>query len=491
MNTILLASRQRSGAVLGVLSAIAFGCVMSDSASAQTFTSANGDAFVVSNRIVTINQSASSNAVAVVQQEQTSDSATTQTGIYNRTVIFQRGSNPATFNDKFANVTQAGSFNRALVVQIGTTAADLQSARTVQTGTAANNFNLTIQTSATAGSNSDIANKLGALSLNDAKLFASNFLSGPETARVNVGVLQDATLHFSSILENQLDQTRDGGCTADKACSTGPLFIVFNYGKTSRENDLGVLGYEQDIRSGTIGVNLISGPSGRFGIAANYADTHSNLNAGLGGIDTKGYQFGAYGSISGPRYYVDLIASIGKFNLSAKRFDGTSQVSAKTNGWSYSARLQAGYRLGQGEVHYGPVIGLAYNHNSVDGYSESGNILFTQVIGQQKNKALFGSIGAMVEFGSASSLRGYLKAEAEHDFGADGTALIKTNFSFAPTLAVYTPLNSKVKETYGKITGSISYPIGERVNLSLSGRAIVGSSRLDSFNIFAGLRIRL
>jgi uncharacterized protein YhjY with autotransporter beta-barrel domain len=479
-----------------------FSCVSSAMALAASEVSIDGADFQSIVPPITIIQETASNSVSIVEEQVLSDSAVLQTGSYNRTAIIQYG------NDKLVVLRQPGLFNRALIVQVASTDQDLQTIDSRQgEGLGSTNYLFTLQTS--IDDSNPIARQFGGLTFDQAKTVAKNFIFAPELSRVNVGLLEDISLHFTSLLENRLDQDRFGSCAdrqvslpgaddgdnpikRDPACSSEPFFATLSYGRADRDSSLGLLGYEQNIRSATLGADFRINPTSRFGIAFNFAESSSDLYEGLGSVDTTGYQIGGFGSISQSQYYLDLIATLGKVDFSSDRFGGASEVGSDTDGWGYTGRLQGGYFFDNDNLRFGPFITAVYSKGRVEGYWEEGSVLLTQRIEEQKRERFVASLGAAFDRQDTIGgypVRSYLKLELERDFGIGREDTVESRFAFSPDLVVTTPLDDVIEETYGRISGGLSLVINRQARLSLAGMTLVGADRLDTYDIYGELSV--
>ena len=412
-----------------VLMVSVFSCVSSAMALAASEVSIDGADFQSMTPPITIIQERASNSVGIVEEQVFSDSAVLQTGFYNRTAIIQYG------NDKLAVLRQPGLFNRAMIVQVASTDQDFQTIDSRQgEGLGSTNYLFTLQTS--IDDSNPIARQFGGLTFDQAKTVAKNFIFAPELSRVNVGLLEDISLHFTSLLENRLDQNRFGSCAdrqvslpgaddgdnpikRDPACSSEPFFATLSYGRADRDSSLGLLGYEQNIRSATLGADFRINPTSRFGIAFNFAQSNSDIYEGLGSVDTTGYQIGGFGSISQSQYYLDLIATLGKVNFSSDRFGGASEVESDTDGWGYTGRLQGGYFFDNDNLRFGPFITAVYSKGRVEAYWEEGSVLLTQRIEEQKRERFVASLGAAFDRQDTIGgypVRSYLKLRARAGF---------------------------------------------------------------------------
>lgn len=483
--------------VLGAtLSLIASGIVY-----ARSEVSTNGGGFAEMSPFVTVVQRGSSNAVAIVEDGSDGaivDSAVAQTGFYNRTAIVQMG------NDKQAAVYQTGRYNRALIVQIPSSTQDAQTSILDQAGTGSINYGLVKQLG--VGDPDPVAVEFGALSFAGAKQVARNFLYAPELSRVHVWMLQDISEHFVGLLTNRLDQGRrslcvdrervavaDGSVGGGADCSASPFFAFVSYGQTDRDDALGVLGYQQSIRSITLGADLWATDALRLGIALNAADSDSDIDNGLGRVDTSGFQIGAFGSLDLSRFYLDLLAAVSQIDFSSDRFAGPMKVSSDTDGLNYAARMQAGYHFGDDAMRIGPFVAVGYSNGEVDGYSEDGSILVRQTIEDQELERLVASIGAAMHRSDSIGnglLHSHLKVEIERDFGIGGEDEFKSWFALSPSSAVFTPLDDVKEDTYGKVTAGMTFAVNDQAQLSLLGTTLIGADRVDTYGVYGGLSIR-
>ncbi len=470
-------------------------CFSTTSVVAGSQASINGANFKAVDSPITIIQDGFSNSVGIVDEGLVADSAVKQTGFYNRTAILQFG------NDKLAILSQPGRFNRAMIVQVAASDQDFQTVDSVQGARtlASTNYLFSLQT--VVNDANPIAQQFSLLSFDQAKTVATNFLFAPELSRVNTAMLEDITRHFTSLLENRLAQGRVGSCASDRdagpsakrdpACSSSPFFAALSYGNTERDAALGVLGYEQEIRSATLGADFQLNPVSRVGVAFNLEESDGDLQ-GLGDVTTTGYQIGGFGSFSHANYYLDLIATLGQVNFTSERFAGLTKVRSDVDGWSYAGRLQGGYFFGQDKFRFGPVLGAGYSKGTVDAYWEKGHVLLTQRIEEQESERFVASVGAAFDRRDQIGglpLHSYLKLELERDFGIGREELVESRFAFSPDFVVFTPLDDVAEDTYGRISGGLSLAINRQATVSLAGMTLLGADRLDTFDLYGELSV--
>lgn len=445
---------------------------------------------------VTIIQNKESNAVSIVDTGNNLDSDVNQTGFYNRAAIIQFG-----VNRNESILLQQGRYNRAMVVQIG--ADNISNSN--QTGPNSVNYQFTMQTS--ANDDNPIAQQFSILTLDEAKSVANNFIYAPETARVNVGLLEDITLHFNSVIDNRLMQnhnrllnglqkTHKQNCGTEKTfidkadCSSTSLFGIISYGETHRDSSMGVLGYEQKIRSATIGLDFISSQINKLGFALNVEKSDGDVKEGMGKVDTTGYQIGLFGSFSHSQYYLDLIATLGKVNFTSERFsEMTTSVHSDVDGIGYTGYLHTGYFFNHNNFTLGPLLSMTYSKGTVDSYWETGNVLLTQWIEKQDRERFVASVGATLDHQSYInnfSFNSNLKFELERDFGIGAKNETYSRFSFSES-TVFTPIDDVSASNYGKISIGFNLEISKQIQFLLGGMMLIGADRIDRKNIYGGL----
>ncbi|MBY0455380.1 MAG: autotransporter outer membrane beta-barrel domain-containing protein [Burkholderiaceae bacterium] len=496
----MIPSKQPSAAPVKLLVLAILSCFSGTSVFAASEVNVNAAGFQPAASPITIVQEGASNTVGIVENAAQLDSAVKQTGTFNRVAIIQLG------NDKAVLLRQPGVFNRALVVQVANTAQDRQNIDARQgEGVNAVNYIYSLQTS--ANSTKPIEAEFGRLTLEQAKVVANNFVLAPEVSRVNVGMLEDISLNFNSVLENQIDQQRFQPCseptsTAQNsdaggseplplACAGKPFFATMGYSQANKASAPGFSGYDHSIRSATLGSYFWLNPQTKLGLAFQYTDSHSTVKDGLGSVHAKGYQIGAFGSFSDAGYYLDAIGNVGRVDFSADRFGGASRVYSDSKGWHYTGRAQGGYFFENGGLRFGPFASASYSKGTADGYQENGSTLLTQVIDKQTRERISASLGGAFHFNDTLAgypVSSYLKAEVVRDLGRGSNDVLQSRFSFSPQM-VMTPLNDNTADTYGRVSAGVNVALRKDVKLTFSGTTLLHTDRLKRHNAYLGLSV--
>ncbi len=417
-------------------------------------------------------QERSTNHLALVEHQLQADSAVVQTGLYNRAALLQYG------NDKFALVDQLGRYNRALIVHVASAVTDTQTTEVLQRGQADTvNYEFTFQT--IIDDPDPIAQQFARLSFEQAKTVAENFIFAPEQSRLKAGVLEDISWHFISVLEQRLDQQR-------LLAADAPFFATMSYAQMNRDASLGALGYRQDLRSLTVGAEVPLTAKHRLGAALSVTDADANIDQRLGTLDTTGYQFGVFGTFNHAPWFVDVLATVTKAELSSRRFSGATQVRSASDGWGYGGRVQAGYRVERDPLAFSPLLSLSYTEGSVDAYTERGSVLLAQHFDKQRRERLLGSIGALLDHQGRLGeqlVQTYVKAELERDFGIGRSKEFSSRFAFSPDRPILSPLDDVSEDTYARFSAGISTAASERLRFSFAGTARFGSEQPDHYGL--------
>lgn len=448
---------------------------------------------------VNISQTQLSNIAIVIDKKDISDSmidsSVEQVGYYNRAVIFQNRENGES-NYKYAEVKQLGSFNRLLIVQIGDDEEkDMQETFVLQKQNLSLNGSQVVINNATNRqtyliSNNQVSEEDNALvffSHDEVKDFAKNFVFAPELSRIGLGLIDNISSNFSFSVQENLDKTR-----FFQKGKQNKFFLNTNYARSKTHDTTGILGYNQDVFSAVLGAHTqVSSPI-RLGAVFNLSKSNADINRAMGEIDTNGYQLAGIGSFVSDKYYVDIVASIGRFDFSTQRFSDRLKVTSDFSGWNYTGRVQSGYFFDSKYFQVGPLVSLTYAKSYTDDYIETGNINLSQGIYSQGYKKLTASFGSIIESTykiNNTSFNSSLKFEIEKDFGIDKNNLVTSYFLFSPNDKVHTPVEEAGIDVYGRISGSLDVYIGEYVQFSLGGMALVNSDKSEQRAFYSQVSI--
>ena len=141
-------------------------------------------------------------------------------------------------------------------------------------------------------------------------------------------------------------------------------------------------------------------------------------------------------------------------------------------------------------VRVGPIGGLDYSHASIAGYTETGDILLTQIVGRQDIDSLTGSAGVQfrLPFTLHNSLYSpFVNVTAEHDFLGDGR-IVTTTQSTTLLLPVMTPVNA-TNQTYGKVAAGVAGQLAGNVSGMINAYASFARTDGNFYGVNGGIKV--
>jgi outer membrane autotransporter protein len=169
-------------------------------------------------------------------------------------------------------------------------------------------------------------------------------------------------------------------------------------------------GYDQSSVSIQFGADTLRAtPNGQAyaGVTFGIDDAEADLGA-LSELDSNGWNVGVYGGWFGERAWIDGVLKYDDFQLEMTN----RQIGyvAETDGKSYGAQVQAGYRFGDADFYVEPIVTLAYVRTSIDALTVASSTLDFD-----DGKSMRGKAGVRV--GRASGAwRPYAMIEAVKEF---------------------------------------------------------------------------
>ena len=180
------------------------------------------------------------------------------------------------------------------------------------------------------------------------------------------------------------------------------------------------------------------------------------------------FQIGSYGPT--PRQTgLPTVAAYGRQNFATDRQGIVDTIRGSTNADTFTLAGKAGYLFDAGKLRVGPIAGLSYINAQIAGFTETGDILLTNVVDRQRLENLTGSAGMQFRspFAIGSALYSpFVNLTAEHDFIGSGRSLITTQVT-TPLLPVLTPIDNR-SQTYGKVAAGVAAVITDRVSATLN-----------------------
>jgi outer membrane autotransporter protein len=205
-------------------------------------------------------------------------------------------------------------------------------------------------------------------------------------------------------------------------------FISFDYENVDKRTTGFTPGFNSDKYGGTVGLDYSFG-NAVLGAAFVYSRTGGDFDNAGGDFSTRSYGGYLYGSLLPiPNLYIDAVVGYARKDMDLDRlvqFSGngistSGTASSSTNADEYKAGITGGYDFVQGNLTFGPRLGLNYTRNSVDAFSESGSTglelaydkqtveSFTSSIGVHGTMAISTSFGVLVPQVSADYIHEFL-----------------------------------------------------------------------------------
>ncbi len=220
--------------------------------------------------------------------------------------------------------------------------------------------------------------------------------------------------------------------------------------RASAEAQQGFVGARTQTVTGLVGVDY-SQKNYVLGAALHLANGSSKLSNRAARTKSDAVALSVYGSVSGPVLALDAYASRGAGNLDMSRAAGPLMAtgSADSTLTSFGAALSATNKTSWGS--YVPSLSMAYDKAEIDAYRESGPIGLT--IGERTVESMVARLGvtAYGDFGSAGTIKPWVRVAVAHDFQASDTGATGLGFASATnaTLADVAGLNQD--ESWGEV----------------------------------------
>ncbi|WP_461785425.1 beta strand repeat-containing protein [Prosthecobacter sp.] len=159
------------------------------------------------------------------------------------------------------------------------------------------------------------------------------------------------------------------------ASTSWEAYTMVNYANISLGNIQGQAGVDSETWAPGVGIEKRLDTNLTIGFAASMLETSQSFTGGLGGMDISGIAFSAYGSYVTPKFWADVLYSLGSFDLdSTRNATGFPVANGNTTATTNMLQFNAGYTHRDAEYGfiYGPFVGVDWMRMNVDSYSETG-----------------------------------------------------------------------------------------------------------------------
>ena len=175
-----------------------------------------------------------------------------------------------------------------------------------------------------------------------------------------VGTVSDAGFTF-------LDNLQEGARRDGRVWATAYIYSAENEGLGQDGAD-----FDQDAYGFNAGVDVISQPNLKVGLAVGYIDGDIDIDSATSDADNDGIFGAAYLNYMNDNFYLDGALMIGQQTVDTTRTLTAGDATASIDATSYGANLEAGFELEALGGRLSPFVKVGIHSASLDAYSESG-----------------------------------------------------------------------------------------------------------------------
>ncbi|HEY3066883.1 MAG TPA: autotransporter domain-containing protein [Methylomirabilota bacterium] len=291
---------------------------------------------------------------------------------------------------------------------------------------------------------------------------------------------------------------RGGGASAD-ATPLERLGIFINgqgaFGDrdtTSRE-----LGFKFHTKGITGGADYRVTENFIVGAALGYLDSASELDAGAGSLDTRGFTLSAFGTYYvTDRFYLDGIVSFGWNEYDTRRrivFTGVDTTTkGDTSGTQFGFSVNGGYNFNFGAFTVGPHLRLDYVRIEIDSYTERGDDVASLLkIRSQSVTSLTTALGMQAAYAISTPwgiVSPNLRLEWEHQF-ENSRRQILASFVADPLQTPFGVPTDDPDRDYFNLGAGVAMTFKKGVSSFLFYETVLGQTHTTVHQFTAGLRL--
>jgi uncharacterized protein YhjY with autotransporter beta-barrel domain len=241
---------------------------------------------------------------------------------------------------------------------------------------------------------------------------------------------------------------------------------------------------------GTVGVEYLVQPDWKLGGVFSYTQPNVNFATQNAHLKIDALQFGGYSSYTTRNWFADALVAYSRQIIHTDRAGIIDTINGSTNADLFTIAAKAGYLFDVAPVRVGPIGGLNYTHASIGGYTETGDILLTQIVNAQNIDSLTGSAGVQVRMPftmNGALYSPFVNVTAEHDFLGDGR-IITTTQSTTLLLPVMTPVNA-TNQTYGKVVAGIAGQLWGNVSGQINAYSTFARNDGNFYGVNGGIKV--
>ena len=222
--------------------------------------------------------------------------------------------------------------------------------------------------------------------------FVESLIEGP----TQYGLLAEAPLRTRA---SHIRAIGDGIAKNRQEETTGiGVFVGGDGGNFKIESGTGNTGFDNRIRSGTVGITMKASESVTLGAAYGYTRDKATFGIGAGTFNTNEHTFSVFGNVRWGGFYGTGVLSNADVKFTEIRRNitlgpVTTAATSKTDGSNASAYFSTGYDFSLGRVSVGPTIAVTAQNVDINSFDESGGGAAGLRIQQQKRKSEVWSAG--------------------------------------------------------------------------------------------------
>jgi outer membrane lipase/esterase len=268
------------------------------------------------------------------------------------------------------------------------------------------------------------------------------------------------------------------------------VYGELNYAGGSREGQLFASSASINSFGGTAGLEYLVRPDWKLGGVFSYTQPNVSFGTQNAHLKIDALQFGGYSSYTTRNWFADVLFAYGRQNLNTDRAGILDTIRGSTNADLFTVAAKAGYLFDVASMRVGPIGGLNYSHASIGGYTETGDILLTQIVDRQNIDSLTGSAGVQfrLPFTMHNALYSpFVNVTAEHDFLGDGR-IVTTTQSTTLLLPVMTPVNA-TNQTYGKVVAGVAGQLAGNVSGMINAYTSFARTDGNFYGVNGGIKV--
>ncbi len=313
--------------------------------------------------------------------------------------------------------------------------------------------------------------------------YAINQLAAPYSFRAQGDLPMHAAQDFARAMDGRLDLSR--GTHGPDGLSA---YVQYVGGHDRYDADATADGYAYNAHGASGGVEWRRGALTAGGL---FMWTRSRSEAAFDDrAKATSYQIGGYTSFDTGSAFAEGYAGYGWHNLDIRRTGVADPLTASPHARSWVAGGRAGWLGDFGRGRAGPVVGLAYAHSRLDGYTESGDAAAGLIVGDQRVDTLIASAGLELRPNLTPTIAPWLRVTADKSVHGDGR-IVDYAPLVAPGIINSFEIASASRRAYGNLAGGLSARLGDRISLEGTVHSTFARHEGNEVGGFAGLRLAI